>query len=135
MYSGPCFLPLIFGILIRFRIGKIGIVADIKQAFLQIGISEEHNNFLRFLWFKDAFSANPDQIILPFKRVIFGFRFSLFLLIRTVGVRLEKYLPLCDYTEIVRQLLLNLYLDDISNSFKIVLNRVLIFTKSLKLFT
>ena len=94
MYSGPCFLPLIFGILIRFRIGKIGIVADIKQAFLQIGISEEHNNFLRFLWFKDAFSTNPDQIILPFKRVIFGFRFSLFLLIRTVGVRLEKYLPL-----------------------------------------
>ena len=94
MYYGPCFLPLIFGILIGFRIGKIGIVADIKQAFLQIGISEEHNNFLRFLWFKDAFSTNPDQIILPFKRVIFGFRFSLFLLIRTVGVRLEKYLPL-----------------------------------------
>ena len=91
MYSGPCFLPLIFGILIRFRIGKIGIVADVKQASLQIEISEEHHNFLRFLWFKDAFSANPDQIILRFKRVIFGLRFSPFLLNRTVGVHLEKY--------------------------------------------
>ena len=49
LYSGPCLLPLIFGILIRFRIGKIGIVADVKQAFLQIEISEENRNFLRFL--------------------------------------------------------------------------------------
>ena len=42
---------------------------------------------------------------------------SSFLLNGTVRVHLEKYLPLRDYTEIVRQLLLNLYVDDTSNSF------------------
>ena len=117
LYSGPCLLPLIFGILVRFRIGKIGIVADVKQVFLQIERSEEHRNFLRFLWFKDVFSTNSEQIILHFKRVIFVLTCSPFLLNGTVRVHLEKYLPLRDYTEIVRQLLLNLYVDDISNSF------------------
>ena len=43
--------------------------------------------------------------------------FCLFLLHGTIRVHLEKYLPLRDYTEIVRQLLLNLYVDDTSNSF------------------
>ena len=33
LYSGPCLLPLIFGILIRFRTGKIRIVANVKQSF------------------------------------------------------------------------------------------------------
>ena len=107
LYSGPCSLPLIFGILIRFRFGKIGIVADVKQAFLQIEISEEHRNFLRLIWFKDVFSTNSEQIILRFKRVIFGLTCSPFLLNGTVRVHLEKYLPLRDYTEIVHQLLLN----------------------------
>ena len=60
LHSGPCLLLLIFVILIRFRFGKIGIVADVKQAFLQIEISEEHRNFLRFLWFKDVFSTNSE---------------------------------------------------------------------------
>ena len=43
--------------------------------------------------------------------------FCLFLLNGTVRVHPEKYLPPRDYTEIVRQLLLNLYVDDTSNSF------------------
>ena len=36
LYSGPCLLPDLYDILIRFRIGKIAVVSDIKQAFLQI---------------------------------------------------------------------------------------------------
>ena len=42
---------------------------------------------------------------------------SPFLLNGTVRLHLEKYLPLRDYTETARQLLLNLHVDDISNSF------------------
>ena len=66
---------------------------------------------------KDVFSTNPEQIVLRFKRVSFGLTCSPFLLNGTVRVNLEKYLPPRDYTETVRQLLLNLYVDDISNSF------------------
>ena len=46
---GPCLLPLLWCILIRFRLGAIAIVADIKQAFLQINISEKHRDVLRFI--------------------------------------------------------------------------------------
>ena len=49
---GPCLLPRIFDILVRFRLGKIGIIADIKKAFLQIAIDEDHRDFLRMIGMK-----------------------------------------------------------------------------------
>jgi hypothetical protein len=48
LYSGPNLLARIFDILIRFRLNRIGILADIKQAFLNIAIPSEHRNYLRF---------------------------------------------------------------------------------------
>ena len=45
----PCLLRCIFNILVRFRLGKIGIVADIKKAFLQIAIDEDRRDFLRII--------------------------------------------------------------------------------------
>ena len=50
LHSGSCLLPLIFDILLRFRIGGVALVADIKQAFLNIEIDEGDREFLRFLW-------------------------------------------------------------------------------------
>ena len=49
LYSGPCLLPAIFDILLQFRLGKIGLVSNIKQAFLNIAIAEEHRDLLRSL--------------------------------------------------------------------------------------
>ena len=51
--SEPCLIQLIFDILLRFRTGKIGLVTDMKQAFLQINIAEKHRDFLRFIWHQD----------------------------------------------------------------------------------
>ena len=48
-HSGPGLLPLLYGILLRFRVGTIAITADIKQAFLQILVDKKDQNFLRFL--------------------------------------------------------------------------------------
>ena len=45
----PCLLLLLFNILFRFRTGKIRLTADIKQAFLQIEVTPEHRDFLRFM--------------------------------------------------------------------------------------
>ena len=39
-----------FDILLRFRIGDVGLVADIKQVILKIEIDEGYRDFLRFLW-------------------------------------------------------------------------------------
>ena len=41
LYSGPNLIAKIFDILMRFRLNKIGILADIRQAFLNIAISRE----------------------------------------------------------------------------------------------
>ena len=42
LYTGPCLLPYVFDILLRSRIGKYALIADIKQAFLQIEVAAEH---------------------------------------------------------------------------------------------
>ena len=108
LYAGPCLLPLLFDILIRFRIGKIGIVADLQQAFLQIEIDNEHRNFLRFLWFDDISLHSPADIVLRFARLPFGLTSSPFILSGTMKVHLEKYLSVKEFSIFIEQLLFNL---------------------------
>ena len=106
--SGPCLLPYLYDIFLRFRIGKIGLVGDIKQAFLQVEIAEEHRDFVGFLWFKDI-NETPRKITsLRFTRVIFGLTSGPFLLNRTIKIHVSKYLPLPHYTDVVKKLILNL---------------------------
>ena len=50
LYAGPNLLAKIFDILLRFQLDYIGILADIKQVFLNVGLFPEHQMFLRFLW-------------------------------------------------------------------------------------
>jgi hypothetical protein len=71
LYSGPNLIAKIFDILVRFRLNKIGIIADIKQAFLNIAISREHRDFVRFLWY-DLNSKEEKIITYRFLRVVFG---------------------------------------------------------------
>ena len=40
----PCLLPLLFNILLRFRTAKIRLIADIKQAFLQMEVTPQHRD-------------------------------------------------------------------------------------------
>jgi len=47
---GPDMLNNLVGILVRFRTGKIGVMADIEQMFHQVGVCEEDRDSLRFLW-------------------------------------------------------------------------------------
>lgn len=48
LYSGPSLIPKIYDILLRFRIKPVGIIADIKQAFLNIEVHPTHADLLRF---------------------------------------------------------------------------------------
>ena len=40
------------GIMMRFRLRNIGIVADIEKAFLQVGLQLSERDVTRFLWLK-----------------------------------------------------------------------------------
>ena len=58
LYSGPNLLSKIFDVLLRFRFNFIAILANIKQAFLNVEISKEHRYFLRFLWYENVNSES-----------------------------------------------------------------------------
>ena len=114
---GPCLLPNIFDILVRFRLEKIGIVADIKKAFLQIAIDEDQRDFLGMIWYENVFAQNPTVKILRFVRVVFGLISSPFILNRTVRIHLQKYLRDEHIKEVIQKLIGDLNVDDVTSSF------------------
>ena len=111
LYPGPNLLAKIFDILLRFRMNKIGILADIKQAFLNISIHPDHRDFLRFLW-RDPSSSEREIVVFRFMRVVFGLTSSPFLLNGTIRQHMSKYRD--SDKEFVEQFLSDLYVDDIT---------------------
>ena len=58
LHRGPVILPNLFGLLIRFRLSPIAIVADVEKAFLNVGLQVPDKDATRFIWLKDH--KNPD---------------------------------------------------------------------------
>ena len=99
LYRGPVLLQDLTGILLRFRLNKIAMVADIEKAFLQIGLNENQRDVTRFFCLKNANDLNPDNNIQVFRfcRVPFGIISSPFLLSATLDFHLKKHnLPIAD---------------------------------------
>ena len=87
---------------------KIGLISDIRQAFLNVEICKEPQDFLRFIWFNEEDDA--DLIIYRFLRVMFGVKSSPFLLNGTIECHLKKYLNI--YEKLIEKFLRDLYVDD-----------------------
>ena len=124
LYSGPNLLGKIFDILLRFRMNKIVILADIKQAFLNISIYESHRDFLRFLWR----TPQGNLIIYRFCRVVFGLTSSPFLLNGTIRHHLIKYQN--DWSEFAAKFLRDLYVDDSTTGCETVAEGIEFFEKA-----
>lgn len=71
LYKGPCLNPLLYDVLLRFRVHTIGLTADIEKAYLQISVYPEHRDYLRFLWYNDIFDEST-LAKFRYTRVIFG---------------------------------------------------------------
>ena len=84
LYKGPSLNPLLFDILLRFRVHNIAITADIEKAYLQISVAPEDRDYLRFLWYNDLNSESPQVCKYRFTRLIFGASCSQFLLNGTI---------------------------------------------------
>ena len=106
-------MPAIVNVLIRFRAWRVELVPDVMQAFHQINVSEEQNDFLRFIWLEDIFSDNPKLLILRFNRILFGMNSSLFLLNGTLHHHITEYYK--EDVEFATKLLESLYVDDVSS--------------------
>ena len=87
--TGPKFNQKIFDILVRFRIHRIAVIADIEKAFLMIMIDKKNRDTLRFLWVDDLMTDTPAIVVLRFTRVVFGVTSSPFLLNATIQHHLE----------------------------------------------
>ena len=116
LHSVPCLLPLIFDILLRFRIGDVALVADIKQAFLNIEIDEGDRGFLRFLWVENI-SEKGKIVVYRFLRVVFGVTSSPFLLGATIKSHVTKYIVAQIAVVALKKLLQDMYDDDLATSF------------------
>ena len=53
LLPGPDLMNSLSGVLIRFRQENVAAMCDIEQMFHSFHVAPEHQNFLRFLWFKD----------------------------------------------------------------------------------
>ena len=94
LYRGPVMINDLCGILIRFRLHTIALVADIEKAFHQLGLQKNQRDVTRFLWLKDSKVPSVDNDNIQeyrFCRVPFSVISSPFLLGATIESHLESY--------------------------------------------
>ncbi|XP_077263731.1 uncharacterized protein LOC143898261 [Temnothorax americanus] len=110
---GSNLIELIPTMLLRFRERRIGVISDIKRAFLQISVSPKERNVLRFLWWS---KEDPTKItVYRHCRVVFGVSSSHFLLGATIELLLERALQQATRDEqraIIRKLQKSFYVDN-----------------------
>ena len=112
LHTGPPLMEHIPDILMRFRVNKLAVTADIEKAFLMVGIAKEDRDVLRFLWVDDVNSNHPNTLTYRFTRVVFGVSSSPFLLNATIHHHMDQYAA--DDPQHVEQLIKSLYVDDVA---------------------
>ncbi|XP_066910124.1 uncharacterized protein [Clytia hemisphaerica] len=115
---GPSITELLGDVLLRFRSYNYAFTADIEKAFLQIGVTPENRDFVRFIWFENPHSIDYENFEenklceYRFARVLFGLNASPFLLQAT----LNKHITNCtDSLENKEKLKNSLHVDDMTS--------------------
>lgn len=111
LYKGPKFNQLILDLLLRFRLYKVALTADIEKAFLMIAVDIRERNVLHFLWVDDFVKDEPEIKAYRFTRVVFGVSSSPFLLNAAIRFHLHCYTE--SNSAVVKRLLQSIYVDDI----------------------
>ena len=63
LLTGPDLLNSLVGIILRLRIGRVAVIADLEEFFHHVGVTEENADSLRFLWTDDVFSDDPPYVM------------------------------------------------------------------------
>ncbi|CAF1060894.1 unnamed protein product [Didymodactylos carnosus] len=110
LYRGSVMLADLCSLLLRFRLNKVAIVADIEKAFLQIGLQKQSRDATRFFWLKspDKLTTINNLATFRFTRVPFGLISSPFLLAATLAYHLLQ-----NGSETVGNIFDNIYVDNI----------------------
>ena len=110
---GPDLLQKIFFVLLRVRQHKYAVSADIEGMFLQVGVREEDQHSLRFLWREDPTSS---VVVHQYTRHIFGARDSP----TCANFALQKTASdnQAEYPEAALAVVQKFYMDDYLDSFQ-----------------
>ncbi|GBM30602.1 hypothetical protein AVEN_27631-1 [Araneus ventricosus] len=102
-------------LLLRFRTGATGVIADIKQAFLPLSVRPEDRNFLRLLWWNIKDRSKLE--FFRYCRVVFGVTSSPFLLNGSIRHHLNSNeYQLESLQTTVEKLKRGFYLDNLTTS-------------------
>ncbi|KAL6735613.1 hypothetical protein Aduo_006035 [Ancylostoma duodenale] len=111
IHQGPTILPDLCGILLRSRLHRYLITADVEKAFHQVYLHEDQRDATRFMWLKNPTLPPSDENIRIFRftRVPFGINASPFLLAMAV-----KHFINQDKDNVIRkEILENIYVDNL----------------------
>ena len=111
LHVGPSLNHLLIDLLLRFRVNRVALVADIEKAFLNVSVDKADRDCLRFLWPDDPNDNKSDVSIYRFCRVVFGLNASPFLLNGTIRYHLSKFEK--EDPLFVRKMLESFYVDDL----------------------
>lgn len=64
LIQGPDMKSSLFGALLRFRQGNVGLAADVEAVFHQVCVQEQDQDALHFLWLTDSFDDPPDVYVM-----------------------------------------------------------------------
>ena len=106
--AGPKFNQKIFNILLKFRVHRVAVIADIEKAFLMVSVAKKDREVL---WVDDILADQPKITELRFARVVFGVSSSPFLLNATLRHHLERYQD--SHPDLVKNLCGSFYVDDL----------------------
>ncbi|KAK5977662.1 hypothetical protein GCK32_020150 [Trichostrongylus colubriformis] len=111
LHQGPTLLPELAGILLRSRLCRFLLIADVEKAFHQIRLQRSQRDATRFLWLKNPFSppSSANLRVFRFTRIPFGVNASPFMLAAAIQYYLRHlHSPLSE--EIER----NTYVDNVA---------------------
>ena len=63
LVTGPDLLKSLVGIILRFRIGKVAVIADLEEFFHHVGVPESDADLLQFQWSDDIHSNDPPYVM------------------------------------------------------------------------
>ena len=106
--TGPPLQNDMLEILLRFRIHRIGLSADIEKAFHKIILHESDRNFIRFLWSSNIQNPDAELDVYRFKVIPFGASCSPFILLSVI----KHHLQLFPFTT-AADMDLNIYVDNL----------------------
>ncbi|KAK5970151.1 Pao retrotransposon peptidase [Trichostrongylus colubriformis] len=111
IHQGPTLLPELVGILLRARLHRFLLIADVEKAFHQILLQHSQRDATRFLWLKNSNSppSSDNLRIFRFTRIPFGINASPFMLAASIQYYL-RYLNSPLSKEIER----NTYVDNVA---------------------